>query len=770
MKQLTFFLILLYSTTQTSMRCKTGLVSSYGLEPEPLAVYQPMLLCKDVSFKCCSYLDELKHHKLWKSYYQEKLDRSYEVVAKLAEKLQNFVGWANDMDITKLEPYAGETCKLADIKASVDKVGLKSLDSLTSDVGALKEMDSKIKEQFICFLCDAKNHLKVSELDKRIYVEEEVCKNLVSKGKKYMLTNLQLYSVIIALNELFSCLNIPNSTLKLDQGAVEELKGFVLNAEDCLKSGFKEATCSYLCSQYSIQDVSKTIVGNIELYRHVIANHQLIEVFLKQSEEYEKAIQAAQKPAKENKDKDKDSKDGKDDKNAKDEDKKDAKDGDKKDAKADDKKDAKAEDKKDPGADKDKKSRRKLKSQRILSEGGLGFKLAEIATDVNRYKRVIKKLKNKNKKMLIKIYGNHRQLNTAVGQSDPSYYDSMRYLQVGGVMGNLNQAQPVNPQPVVPQGVQPVGQPLQGYPNQPTQPGQPNYQVPSNQIPPVQPYPQGYPQPQQPLPVGYPNFQPQGVPFPNQQFPQQVQQQPQQQSQQEEPPMDLSKQQELKIKKQAKIDLYSAIYDKLMRGTPEDFKDLGWITNKFYEGSFLDNYRLAFGPNGAKLSYKFTDEYNKSKDDLLKKMSELERKGPKKISKLTSPNTTIYVNSVVDQISMSIVFEFNFDSEIYIGGTDPTSGTAEEKSQTLKKVKQIMKKKKEEEKMKADEKKKTEEKKEGDKPGDKEKDTAKEEKKARLLKKMKELKEQLTQIHTKSGKAKESKSHTKVKSSRKLKV
>ena len=723
------------------MRCKTGLVSSYGFNPESIALYQPMLLCENVNFKCCSYMDELRHHKLWKSYYQEKLDKSYELLTKLIEELQKVADWAHKIDKDKYDVFLSGECKISEIKDTISKTEFKSVEPIKSSISTMKELDKKIKEQFICFICDARNHLKVSDLDKHLYMDDKLCNNIVSTGKGYISANIKLYKLIIALNDLFKCLNIPNQKLKLNAIHIKELKQFVSKSEHCLKSGYSLDKCTPLCSGYSIQNISKTVVGNIELYRHVINNKEIVENFIKQNEEYEKSLEEPKK-ASEAKNKSKDSvekikaknkdKDGKDDENEK---------------KEED--DENSEDEqKNKKSSSNKRKLKILKKRRILSEkhnhSDMGYRLKKISDNVSLYKKVMRKLKNNNKRILKRIYNSHKRLKAHYNHfSNQEIYQDPRYLQIGNVTPLRTLQQLDNNQQGIQQQQNQIQQTAQPIPNQNNMQSTPVGQQIQAQTPPdiqinqqannsqnqeTQPVSLQPPLSSEKKPISFvqqENSQSTSTgSLPNTQDSQSIEK-------------DLKEKASEKVKQATIMDIYTEIYDKISKGTPDDFKDLGWINNTFYDGSYLDNFKLNFGKTGIKTDYKMTEYYSKPKEDIIEQLVNLDTKGPKKTQIEPSANTTVYVNSVINQFDVTYIFEFNYDSELWIGGSVEGVESPQEKCLFIKKKQEEVnkqlaeKKKKEKEKIK--------------------KKKAKEEKKrqARLLRKMKFLETQLKSIKRK---------------------
>lgn len=750
MKKLAFLLALMYSTTQTSMRCNTNMVSSYGFNPESLAVYQPMLFCANVQFKCCSYFDELKHQKLWKSYYQEKLDKSYEVLTQLGEGLQKVLDWAHSIDESKYKAFTTGACSISDIKASITKAGFNSMEPLKSSMPAIKEIDVKIKEQFICFICDAKNHLSISDLDKHILIDEKFCSNLLSVGKNYISSNVKLYQVIIAINDLFSCLNISNSRIVLNNTEIDEMRHFVLHSHDCLYGSYSKAKCANLCGNYSIQDVSKNIVGNIELYRQLISSYEFVDSFIKQTEAFEKSLETAKKPTQEKPKKDGESKD-----NAKEGDKKKDENGDKEKKEGEEKKDEKKEDE----AEKKRRRKRMLKNKRLLSEDGdneiMNDKLAEIADNVSHYKIMMRQMKNKNKNLLRKIYNVNRGYDKRWRQlNNNAPHNGTRYLQLtGGMIQTMpqtiglpvyQQMPPTYQPPVVPQ--QPIQQQTEPHVNTTPIVDQQALLLQQQQY-------------QQQLMQQNQQLQQSQVTQPSQQYQQLVQSI---QNQAIHTPAEPTKE-ELnekvinEVKKKTIIETYVTLYDQLIKGTPDDFKDFGWITNKFFDGSYLDNYKLAFGPGGVSLEYKMTEYYTKPKEIAIEKMIEKEAQGPKKIKIENPANSTVLINSMVDLFDLKTIYEFKFDTDIWIGGAVTGADSAEDKCMALKLIKEEARKKKKDDTKTADTV-KEEEKKEEKK------------KEERLLRKMRKIQNQLKGIgkHHKRSKKYVDRRKSVVKKSRKL--
>lgn len=652
------FLIEIYR--QTSMKCNTPLISSYGYNGEAFAVNQPMLFCADVPFKCCNFLDELKHHKFWQTFYREKLDKTYEVISNLLQDIQPVMIWANNLEPAKYKSLTKKECKLPEIKKKITEVGFETTDELVAEMGSLKDIDVGLKEKFICFLCDIRNHFKVNDIGMKINTDAAICEQLLTTGRAYLEIKIKkLDRMLVLIDEVFSCMKIEDKAFDRDEKDVEELKGAVEDAEECLKSDYSIGNCSRFCAYYSIHDVSKGFIGNIRLLKAIIRNHAYLERIVAQTTEFESAAALSKKLAEEKKKKEmekamakankgkdkKKKKDGKDeegDGKEKDKDKDgegEDKDGDKKEGEGED------EEKEEGGEEEPPTDEGKL-MMRILSEKHRSRsyyrKLSRIESKVRRYKSLMKRLKNKNKRMLKKIMGVNKRMTRNLNRTHRHFRQMPRYMQdvMPGVQipNQIAQGQaPINNQ--IPQAL-----PNIGIMNQAANAALQNQQ----------------PNPQQTL----------------QNQAQTVTKKPEEKEEEVDPHKLLDENTINEIKKEADMEFYIDMYDKMNKGTIEDFKDVGWITNKFYDGSYLDGYMLSFESFGVTMAYNMTEYYSQTKEKIVETVFALKNLQPKKYDIPANPDLDYDLYQFVNVFTKETIFEFNSDAELWVGdsyeGDTPT--------------------------------------------------------------------------------------------------
>ena len=186
-----------------------------------------------------------------------------------------------------------------------------------------------------------------------------------------------------------------------------------------------------------------------------------------------------------------------------------------------------------------------------------------------------------------------------------------------------------------------------------------------------------------------------------------------------------------KIKQKTTIEFYTTLYDKMVKGVADDFKDEGWITNRFYEGSYLDGYLLAYRPFGVDMGYNLTEIYTKPREEIIERFMEVRTKEPKKTNIAPFENANSDVLRLVNSFDERAMFELSFDVDLRIGGVragDVPLG--EDMARAIRKQK--------EEKAKAEKK----EAEKGGGAGDKKK-TKEEKKAARLLKRLRSIKQRL---------------------------
>ena len=77
------------SQNTNSLSCNSEFLNSVGLDGMDQPQMLNMMMCKDVSVKCCSFMDELKFHKHWNSYYKIKITRIFEVLEDVYSQIHD---------------------------------------------------------------------------------------------------------------------------------------------------------------------------------------------------------------------------------------------------------------------------------------------------------------------------------------------------------------------------------------------------------------------------------------------------------------------------------------------------------------------------------------------------------------------------------------------------------------------------------------------------------------------------------------------------------
>ena len=126
-----------------------------------------MILCNNVKFTCCTKLDELKYHNNWNSYYQPKIGKIFEKINTLLQDLNEILSFFKEFDFALNKKYILEENhnKFQLILTYMRQMKLESTEEMSLNLEKITSIEINKKQEFLCNICDYRNHLKFSKLD-----------------------------------------------------------------------------------------------------------------------------------------------------------------------------------------------------------------------------------------------------------------------------------------------------------------------------------------------------------------------------------------------------------------------------------------------------------------------------------------------------------------------------------------------------------------------------------------------------------------------------
>lgn len=414
-------LMLFFGVTLAKV-CKLDFLSSYGLEGEIMPQVRSMLLCPAIKFSCCTVFDELKFHKSWFGYYEEKLKASHNKAVAFYERLVEPVTYFRNFDWTNKESLVDRE-KLGhtkDILFKLEKIQLDSqLRPLTNDLEALKEFEIKTKKGFVCLLCDYNNHEYMSAKHGTIMVDKQFCNRLVDTYGSFLKKRAKLLNPVLLLAyKVMGNFAMPYF-LKKD---IESLKNVVKHkkaVEKCLpneNATYNYDNCKDLCNKYSASSLSPVFYGEFGFYVRFLHRYKKFREWI------DSATEAVEGEGAES-----------------------------------EKKEGEAE-----ASPAEKKAGRLLEA----SNGGINRKIYKISRSLNDYKKVIRNLRRYNNGYLKKIYKNSKQLE----QKSRDLGTNDQFIDYGNIYGLYSRNLQLNGQPLQQPVVQSPPALNTGLVNQPVPP------------------------------------------------------------------------------------------------------------------------------------------------------------------------------------------------------------------------------------------------------------------------------------------------------------
>ena len=296
----------------SSQHCNTGFLNAYGFDGIQKAVEQPMLLCKGVESKCCSYMDELKFHKTWNHYYKLKMEKTYDYIPKLFEQMKNAERFLTQLKSSDLKGLFTKNETIIDAAiGNMTSVAVSDWDSANELLKAVRAKDMEIKEKFICYACSMKTHMKISEVDNKMVFKPAFCDRVISGFGPYMKIKLLKFDqFLLKANEFLNLLEITSKAYVKNGRKLQEMSKTFEYGKKCLEGSFAMRRCKNLCARFSMTEISRAFVADVDLLRSTILRTEMIKKIFeaKAAEKQSKAALKADSPAGDSKDAKKDAK------------------------------------------------------------------------------------------------------------------------------------------------------------------------------------------------------------------------------------------------------------------------------------------------------------------------------------------------------------------------------------------------------------------------------------------------------------------------------
>ena len=256
--------------------CNRGFLNSYGIDGVNDAHVKGMTLCPDITYSCCSPIDELKFHKNWFHYYKPKLKITHHrMIHKIHQLSQLFIKIKaiefkdiKNLILTSKKKEAKELHKLI-AGTSVDPELRPLIDELEKQLGH----DTKQKQGVFCLLCDYNNHEYFGLSGRALLVQKKSCQELITDNGLLMKINAKLlYPLLLRIHRFLSCFGV-NYYDRKDW----ELVGSVRESRDDVDRCFPEENTEYdfdscrdVCEKWTFLSESQVVMGEFPFYEYLL--------------------------------------------------------------------------------------------------------------------------------------------------------------------------------------------------------------------------------------------------------------------------------------------------------------------------------------------------------------------------------------------------------------------------------------------------------------------------------------------------------------------
>ena len=276
MKLIVITLFSLIREALSQFDCKTNFLNAYNIDGSTGPRFKPMLLCQNVLISCCTEFDEMKFHKNWYNYYEPKLKVTIDKVSKkyfkpLPEHWQPFAKF----DLIKYKDLLNEGKQEAATKL-LEKIKASTLDKkmrpFQSQWPLIRDYEIQAKRNFICVLCDQRNHESFESENKRLLFKASSCESLLSPY-----ANMLQYRTLIYNKNLLQhhkLIRMFNSTyfFKENFDLIADVRRNAELVKKCFPSEtavYNHANCTEICNKYMITSLSPMFHGELPFYDYM---------------------------------------------------------------------------------------------------------------------------------------------------------------------------------------------------------------------------------------------------------------------------------------------------------------------------------------------------------------------------------------------------------------------------------------------------------------------------------------------------------------------
>lgn len=276
------FAIWLYFIHQAlgNLICATDFLNGYNIDSAEKPRFEPMILCQGIAISCCTPFDEMKFHKFWFNFYEKKLNVTNTRILEKYMSLKPLLAFFDTFSIKTYEsiidektlPLLNETAvKMSALKPKLDP----KLRPVENYWKIIQEFDTSQKKSIICIFCDARNQEHfLQNTYNRLLVNEKRCSVLIGTYKtlfnmraKYLSPYLLLAHKVISL---FNFTFYNND--RLGQTTIKKVRKNMDLINKCfpdINSAYNFTNCKDLCEEYSITGASETFAGEVKFFDYL---------------------------------------------------------------------------------------------------------------------------------------------------------------------------------------------------------------------------------------------------------------------------------------------------------------------------------------------------------------------------------------------------------------------------------------------------------------------------------------------------------------------
>ena len=280
--------------------CNSKFLSSFGFSGNDKAAPRKSLLCDGMKYSCCVLTDEVKYQRTWTQYFNKKFERMYTQFSDLLEKLDPLIPFYTtfivDENVSLFPPANIARAKI--LVSQISKLELKRFSDVKKELATVQQYDLQVKEKFPCFVCDVKTHLAISPLDRKVYFSPSFCNNLISNYRPYLNSKMKMDIMIALIEQLNGLFKTKNQIMIPDMVAVKDIWNFGQALKFCnAVSEFDIERCQRVCSYYKIDSISQNFIGHFSLYSNQLKKYKIVQSLIKQQDKISQNIKVASQAA-----------------------------------------------------------------------------------------------------------------------------------------------------------------------------------------------------------------------------------------------------------------------------------------------------------------------------------------------------------------------------------------------------------------------------------------------------------------------------------------